>query len=91
VREGTQYSAQTIAYTKDICNYIYDTYGRFPAHVDTFYTPGMWLQSTSRNGVLRAVFRSQTVPEAGTTQRRVARPMTAGRKPVRNQWDLSCS
>jgi len=44
VREGTQYTPDAIAYGKDICNYIYDTYGRFPAHVDTFYTPGMWLQ-----------------------------------------------
>ncbi len=26
------------------CNYIYDTYGRFPAHVDAFYLPGVWVQ-----------------------------------------------
>lgn len=44
VREGMQYTPDAIAYGKDICNYVYDTYGRFPAHVDTFYTPGMWLQ-----------------------------------------------
>ncbi len=25
-------------------NYIYDTYGRFPAHVDSFYTPDVWVQ-----------------------------------------------
>ena len=33
-----------VQYVKDICNYLYDTYGRFPAHVDAFYCRGMWLQ-----------------------------------------------
>ena len=31
-------------YVKDACNYLYETYGRFPAHVDAFYSGGMWLQ-----------------------------------------------
>jgi hypothetical protein len=44
VREGTKYTPDCIAYAKDICNYIWDTYGRFPAHVDTYYSCGMWLQ-----------------------------------------------
>jgi hypothetical protein len=44
VKKGTKFGPQQIAYVKDICNYIYDTYGRFPAHVDAFYAPGMWLQ-----------------------------------------------
>ena len=44
VREGSRYSPNAIAYTKEACNYLVDTYGRFPAHVDAFYTPGMWLQ-----------------------------------------------
>ncbi len=35
---------EEIAYTKEICNYIWDTYGRFPAHVDAFHTLGTWLQ-----------------------------------------------
>ena len=43
-REGSRYSDKAIAYTKDILAYIWDTYGRFPAHVDAFYTPGMWVQ-----------------------------------------------
>jgi hypothetical protein len=43
-RDGSRYSPDCIAYTKEICNYLYDTYGRFPAHTDAFYTPGMWLQ-----------------------------------------------
>jgi hypothetical protein len=44
LREGSRYSPRTIEYTKEACNYIVDTYGRFPAHTDAFYTPGMWLQ-----------------------------------------------
>jgi hypothetical protein len=36
--------AENVAYAKEVCNYIYDTYGRFPAHVNSFYCPGMWVQ-----------------------------------------------
>jgi hypothetical protein len=35
---------QVVEYTKEICNYIWDTYGRFPAHVNAFHLPGVWLQ-----------------------------------------------
>jgi hypothetical protein len=35
---------EAIRYAKDICRYIYETYGRFPAHIDAFYTPGFWVQ-----------------------------------------------
>jgi hypothetical protein len=41
---AAHYSPQNVQYTKDICNYIWDTYGRFPAHTDAFYAPGIWLQ-----------------------------------------------
>ena len=34
-----------IACAKDICNYIFDTYGRFPAHVDAMHVPGVWVQA----------------------------------------------
>lgn len=44
LRNASRYSPRAIAYTKEICNYIFDTYGRFPAHVDAFYTPGIWVQ-----------------------------------------------
>jgi hypothetical protein len=44
LQNGTRFAPDVIAYVKEICNYVYDTYGRFPAHVDSFYTPGMWLQ-----------------------------------------------
>ena len=29
---------------RDICNYIYDTHGRFPAHGDAIHVPGVWMQ-----------------------------------------------
>lgn len=35
---------EAVAYAKEICNYIYDTYGRFPAHTNAFHLPGVWLQ-----------------------------------------------
>lgn len=38
------YSDTTIRYAKEICSYVYETYGRFPAHVDAFHVPGTWLQ-----------------------------------------------
>ncbi|MGH0256296.1 hypothetical protein NKY39_12120 [Sinorhizobium meliloti] len=37
--------ADVVQCTKDICNYIYRTYGRFPAHVDAFFVPGVCLQA----------------------------------------------
>jgi predicted ATPase len=44
LREATHFSDRAVEYTKEICTYIHETYGRFPAHVDAFYTSGMWLQ-----------------------------------------------
>ncbi|MGB9457091.1 MAG: hypothetical protein WCB12_13675 [Bryobacteraceae bacterium] len=44
MRNAERPSKETIQYIKDICNYIYDTYGRFPAHVNSFHVPGVWLQ-----------------------------------------------
>ncbi|NMG06505.1 hypothetical protein [Brasilonema sp. UFV-L1] len=44
LRHAEPHSKETIQYTKDICNYIYETYGRFPAHIDAFHVPGIWLQ-----------------------------------------------
>lgn len=29
---------------RDICNYIYDTHGRFPAHCEAIHAPGIWFQ-----------------------------------------------
>lgn len=36
--------AEAVAYTKEICRYLVETYGRFPAHTDPFHLPGIWLQ-----------------------------------------------
>ena len=44
LKQGARYDDRAIAYVKEICNYIWDTYGRFPAHVDAFHVPGTWLQ-----------------------------------------------
>ena len=44
LKDASVYSQDVIACTRDICTYIYETHGRFPAHVDTIYAPGIWLQ-----------------------------------------------
>ncbi len=44
LKTAEPFSKKAIQYTKDICNYIFDTYGRFPAHVDAFYLPGVQVQ-----------------------------------------------
>ncbi|WP_392543513.1 hypothetical protein [Oryzobacter telluris] len=44
VDQGTRFGPKQVQYVKDACTYLYETYGRFPAHVDAFYSPGMWLQ-----------------------------------------------
>jgi hypothetical protein len=45
IEEVPHYDADVVACAKDICNYIYETYGRFPAHVDAFHVPGVWVQA----------------------------------------------
>ncbi|WP_245448882.1 hypothetical protein [Phyllobacterium sophorae] len=42
--EAAVYSPQVIECVQDICTYIYDTHGRFPAHCDAIHIPGVWLQ-----------------------------------------------
>jgi hypothetical protein len=42
--EVPHYLPDVIACTKDVCRYIYDTHGRFPAHVDAIHVPGVWIQ-----------------------------------------------
>jgi hypothetical protein len=44
LRLQRRHPPEAIQYAKDICNYIYETYGRFPAHIDAFHTPGFWVQ-----------------------------------------------
>ncbi|HME41169.1 MAG TPA: hypothetical protein VKG63_19595 [Steroidobacteraceae bacterium] len=45
IREVPHYTDDVIACAKDICTYIYDRHGRFPAHCDAIYAPGVWLQA----------------------------------------------
>jgi len=42
--EASDYRSEVIDCAIDICTYIYETHGRFPAHVDAIYVPGVWLQ-----------------------------------------------
>ena len=44
LKEASAYSNDVIACVRDICEYIYATHGRFPAHVDALYAPGVWIQ-----------------------------------------------
>ena len=44
VRAAAHPSHETITYVKEICRYIVETYGRFPAHSDAFHLPGIWVQ-----------------------------------------------
>ena len=45
LREAPHYEDEVIACVKDICTYIYERHGRFPAHADAIYLPGLWLQA----------------------------------------------
>lgn len=44
LKEASDYAQDVIACCRDICNYIYDTHGRFPAHCETIHVPGVWIQ-----------------------------------------------
>jgi hypothetical protein len=44
LKEASVYSKDVIDCTRDICTYIYETHGRFPAHVEAIHAPGIWLQ-----------------------------------------------
>jgi hypothetical protein len=39
-----KFSSKVVQVVKDICNHIYETHGRFPAHCDAIHVPGVWLQ-----------------------------------------------
>ncbi|MBE9638535.1 hypothetical protein [Salipiger mangrovisoli] len=43
--EAAEYDEDVIACCRDICSYIFDTHGRFPAHCDAIHAPGIWLQA----------------------------------------------
>ena len=64
--QGARYDDRAIAYVKETCRYIYDTYGRFPAHVDAFHVPGSWLQV----GHAELEYYARTAPAEAMTQQR---------------------
>ena len=45
IKEVPRYEDDVVACVKDICTYIYERHGRFPAHCDAIYAPGVWLQA----------------------------------------------
>lgn len=45
LRDAAVYAPEVIQCVKDICSYIYETHGRFPAHCDAIHVPGVWLQA----------------------------------------------
>ena len=45
LHEAGDYAADVIDCARDICTYIYETHGRFPAHCDAIHVPGVWLQA----------------------------------------------
>jgi len=42
--EAPHVEEEVIACTRAICSYIYETYGRFPAHCHAIDSPGVWIQ-----------------------------------------------
>jgi hypothetical protein len=44
LKHQVRFPPKAIEYAKEICTYVFETYGRFPAHVDAFHVPGIWLQ-----------------------------------------------
>jgi hypothetical protein len=42
--EAGAYDQSVIDCARDVCVYIHDTHGRFPAHTDAIHVPGIWLQ-----------------------------------------------
>jgi hypothetical protein len=44
LKEAATYSDDVISCVRDICEYIHRTHGRFPAHCDALYAPGVWIQ-----------------------------------------------
>jgi hypothetical protein len=45
LNEASDYAADVIECTADICTYIHQTHGRFPAHCEAIHMPGVWLQA----------------------------------------------
>ena len=44
LKKAARHPPEAIEYTKEICRYLVETYGRFPAHTDAMHLPGIWVQ-----------------------------------------------
>ena len=44
LKHQVPFSPMAIEYCKEVCTYMMEKYDRFPAFVDAFYVPGIWLQ-----------------------------------------------
>jgi hypothetical protein len=44
LKEAAEYGPEVIDCVTDICQYIFDTHGRFPAHAEAIHVPGVWMQ-----------------------------------------------
>ncbi|MGZ8310799.1 MAG: hypothetical protein ACXWUR_01935 [Allosphingosinicella sp.] len=42
--EAAEYGGEVIECVRAICDYIFETHGRFPAHCEAIHAPGIWLQ-----------------------------------------------
>lgn len=42
--EAAEYAGDVVECVRDVCTYIHDTHGRFPAHCEAIHVPGVWLQ-----------------------------------------------
>jgi hypothetical protein len=45
IDEVPHVSPEIVAVVKAVCEYVWATYGRFPAHVDAIYVPELWVQA----------------------------------------------
>jgi nitroreductase len=45
LHEASDYPEDVIDCARDICTYVHETHGRFPAHVEALHVPGVWLQA----------------------------------------------
>ena len=77
--EASNYAADVIACTRDICTYIYETHGRFPAHCRRDPRPGRVAAGPPRRErVLRGVLPRRPDRRARGARRAVARGRVVG-------------
>ncbi len=59
LKEVPRYREEAIACAKDVCDYIWRTHRRFPAHCNAIHVPGVWVQAHHLDlGYYDTLFRS---------------------------------